>query len=277
MRYRNPLLIVGCIIVLLLGINACTRNADVVIPEGEQTMTGTILPVPLMFTRRGTHLLRVRGADVFFVESTMVNLRDFDHLEVGLTGTIERNTDPGALPVLIATRVTPVTIPADHWELKSLNILLDTPDGWDRKEFDDGVQFTLTGSTTTRLRIVPSTLTQLPGGTPLTVGGFRAVRIAGERGVQTVHVQNGRSILSFVFTLDDADGTSSGRVLTQVLRSVSFGGQKSSVQSSFKAGTGTTQLGKPCGGPAGVLCPGGSYCAISDSASGIGNCRSLQR
>jgi hypothetical protein len=266
--------------ILLVGLQSCTRRAEQPLPEGPQTMSGVLVPVPLSLSRRGTHALTQGGTQTYYVESTKQDLRNFEGVDVIISGLFERNSDPDALPVLVASGVKLVDMPVKSWSYESLGITLETPSHWLPQEFDDGVQFTQTGSTQVLLKIHPSVLTQLPAGTMLQVAGRKATRVSGS-GEQTVYVLNGRTILSFSYQPPvNAPLTAAERDFNRVLRSVKFSASSSSV-SSRAAGTGSVQTGTggtagvPCGGAAGVLCPSGQYCEITDTAEGIGRCRSL--
>lgn len=271
--------------VLLVALQSCTRKAEQPLPAGTQTMTGVLVPVPLSKTRRGTHVLTQQGERVYLVESARADLRDFEGVDVVVTGKLERNTDPDALAVLLASGVTLVDMPARMWEIDSLEISLETPATWSIQEFDDGTQFTETGATHVLLKIYPATITALPAGTMLQVAGRKAVRVNAS-GTQTVYVLNGRTILTFLFQPDaNTPLTAAERDFNRVLRSVKFGTSTSSgsgtsvstSSSSQRTGTGSAPSGAPCGGPAGVLCPSGQYCEVTDPVDGIGRCRALKQ
>lgn len=254
------------------------------LPQGTQTLTGTLIPAELSLSRRGTHVLKVDGEDIAYVESTTVNLRLFELTDVGVTGVFHVNTDPTDLPVLIASNVHAIDIPAESREIPSLGMTLRVPSDWSMQSFDDGVSFALTGSSTPLLRVMRASITRLPDGTPMFVAGYNAVRINGEDGAQTVHVMAGRSVVTFTWTPDDEAQTAA---FAQMLRTAIVRASSSSARTQTgatmsrasspggSAGSATsTAPGQPCGGPAGVLCPAGSYCAVTD-ADGVGTCKAL--
>ncbi len=77
---HRPVQIVVLVMVLALCAylvwSGSTNQANSqVLPQGPQTLTGTLIPAELSLTRRGTHVLKVDGDDVAFVESAAVNLR----------------------------------------------------------------------------------------------------------------------------------------------------------------------------------------------------------
>lgn len=254
------------------------------IPQGTQTLTGTLIPAELSITRRGTHVLKVDEEEVAYVESASVNLRTYELTPVGVTGTFRHNTNPSDLPVFIVTSLRAVEIPAVTVEAPSVGLSLRVPKEWILQSFDDGVAFTLTGSSTPLLRVMRSSLTRLPQGTNLFVGGYDAVRVEGEHGTQIVHLQAGRGIVTFTWTSDDdsQDVAFAQMLRTVVVRSAPSSSQKTvtggflHLSSAPATGSAASHTGpRPCGGPAGVLCPAGTYCAVN-SPDGVGTCAPLR-
>jgi hypothetical protein len=222
----------------------------------------------------------VDGEKSAYVESQTVNLRLFELTEVGITGTFHLNTDPSDLPVLIVTAIRAIDLPSIVVEVPSVGLTLSVPAEWIMKSFDDGVTFALTGSTTPILRIMRSSLARLPVGTALFIGGYSAVRIDGPEGQQTVHVQAGRSIITLTWdSADAAQVASFAQLLRTAIISSSLtssrkpmtGGFLQLPSSTASAGSSVPFHSQPCGGPAGVLCPSGTFCAVN-SADGVGLC-----
>lgn len=281
------------VLLVLLSLSLCayvawslfsSSSRPQVLPPGVQTLTGTLLPVELSLVRRGTHLLTINGEHVVYVESSMVNLRQFELTEVGITGAFHLNTDPSDLPVLIATSVRTIDLPSITVDVPSIGLTLRVPTTWQIETYDDGVAFTLTGSTTPILRIMRSSLTRLPEGTAMFIGGYSAVRIEGSEGLQTVHMQSGRSILTWTwYSDDDAERASFAQMLRTVVVSSALsssrmpmtGGFLQLPSSSAAVGSVSSYRPQPCGGPAGVLCPAGTYCAVN-SPDGVGICVPLR-
>lgn len=254
------------------------------LPEGVQTLTGTLIPAELSLSRRGTHVLKIGGEDVAYVESTTVNLRAYELTEAGVTGVFRHNTDPSDLPVLLASSVRTVEIPARTVEVSSIGLTLRVPLAWSIETFDDGAAFSLTGSSTPFLRVMRSSLTRLPDGTPMFIGGYDAVRVDGPNGAQTVHLQAGRAIVTFTWTsTDESQASGFAQLLrTAVVRSLQpssqqtvTGGFLQMPSSAGAAGSSGPARAQPCGGPAGVLCPSGTYCAVN-SPDGVGTCVPLR-
>jgi len=275
--------------VVLIGLHGCDRNPEV-LPEGVQTMTGVLQPVSISITRRGSHVLLQQGEQMYYVESAKKDLRNFEGVDVVITGEIERNTDPNALPVLVASGVTLVQSQTRTWVYPAHGLTLDTPSNWSGSILLDGMQFTADDeSGQAALKIYPSILTRLPQGTAMRVDGRNAVRMT-ETGATVVYIQNGQIILALSFPQnEEADWNPSSQDILRVVRSVHFSGIARSsastsafprsVRSSGSAASAVTSAvgGAPCGGPAGVLCPSGQYCEITDATDGIGRCRSLKR
>lgn len=287
MYSRTAQIVAAVIVLLVAGIVAWSLfsgpGSPRQIPQGVQTLTGTLIPAELSLTRRGTHVLKVDGEDVAYAESASVNLRTYELTEVGVTGTFHLNTNPSDLPVFIVTSLRAVDIPAVTVEAPSVGLTLRVPKEWVMQTFDDGVAFALTGSTTPLLRVARSSLTRLPQGTNLFVGGYDAVRVDGEHDTQIVHLQAGRGIVTFTWTSGDAgrDAAFAQLLRTAVVRSAPSSSQKTvtggflNLSSSPAAGSAASYAGsRPCGGPAGILCPAGTYCAVN-SPDGVGTCTAL--
>lgn len=255
-------------------LSSCSGKEEVVLPVGPQTLTGALSSVELSLTRRGTHILRLNGRDVYYVESNMINLRTYEGMDVSIEGALEKNSDPASLPVLVAKKVTLVEEPSHAWTVPALHLTFSAPLQWHGDVFDDGISFTQTGSTLSLLKILRSSLAELPTGTPLVVGGQRAVRIDTSSG-QVIYVQNGKDILAITLdkSLQGTSGKEPVKSVLHILKSFAFTNTSSSGSGAI-IGTGTGAVaGSPCGGAAGILCPSGSYCAITDQAAGIGVCR----
>lgn len=260
---------------LLQGCSPSAQN----IPSGVQTLSGALQPVDLSLVRRGSHVLMQDGKQIYYVESSAVNLRQFEGMDVVVKGSVEANSDASYLPVLVATEVKENVVPARDEEVSLLDIKLKVPLDWVTQEFDDGVSYSRTVAGPSVLKLYKSTMAYLPSGTPLVIGGERAVRIqkAGSGSV-LLHVQHAKDFFTITYTpesgMSDVD-------LLRVLKSISFTNKSSSSSAGSGAvvvpsGSGS-QMGMPCGGEAGILCPAGSYCGITDTATGIGHCVLLKR
>lgn len=269
------------IIALSLALHGCGTDVQHTIPEGPQTLTGVLVPAPLSIVRRGSHIFRQNGEDVYYAESSMVDLRDYVNMDAVVEGVVERNTDTKDLPVLVISGATLVEMPMRAWEVSALGLSISVPESWEGHQFDDGAQFAETGSTITLLSIHSSALTQLPAGNMLQLPGVRAVRTSGT-GAELVYIQRGRDIVVMEFKQQNDQVMTEGRVRQYIIKSIRFTSTPSSVggsaaRSSSGTQDGSTPAGAPCGGPAGVLCPTGQYCEVTDASTNIGRCRALQR
>lgn len=282
-RFRIVALIavlIACAILVWSGLSRPQQKRE--FPQGVQTLTGTLIPAEISLSRRGTHVLKVLGDDRAFVESSSVNLRTYELTTVVLTGTFHANMDPNDLPVFIATSARLIDLPTRTVDLPSVGLRVNVPPDWAVQHFDDGAAFSVTGSTVVLLRIMRSSLPRLPGGTVMFIGSYDAVRVNAPAGDQIVHVQVGRAVITFTWTPHDDESLTPAFV--QVLRTMTALASSSSAAqsgsalpppSSPSAGTGSTPRAQPCGGPAGVLCPAGSFCSVTE-ADGVGTCVPLQ-
>lgn len=265
--------LVASFIVLFLFVS-CQSHPIVVIPEGSHTLTGVLLPVQISLSRRGTHALMQEGKEVALVESSTVNLRQMEKVDVIVVGHFERNTDPEALPVLVASGVTLASVRMHTFDLSSFGLSLDVPPEWNSQYVQGGVRFSASGSSIF-LAISTGSLIPLPSTNRITVGG-RPASLVSSSGASTLSIHNGSSMIIFEFAESIPGGDA---LMMRIIRSVHFT-TPSSVPSSMSTGTGANippSDGAPCGGAAGLLCPSGSYCAVTDTVTNIGRCRSLKR
>ncbi|HVW67127.1 MAG TPA: hypothetical protein VHA78_05385 [Candidatus Peribacteraceae bacterium] len=272
--------IIGVFLVAVsLTLASCGKPGQQPLPQGTLSFTGSLVQAELSLTRRGTHILRQNGHDALYVESSKVNLNQYEGMDVTITGHLEPNSDPSAQPVIVADSVSLIQVPSHDWNLPALKMSFSAPLAWQGSLYTDGVSFTETGSMTPILKIYRSSLNVLPPGTPLVVGGQGAVKTTTASG-DVIYVQNGSDIIAIEAApqLSVSTGNNSEQQnLERLLKSVTFTGSSSSSFGSgtvIPAGTGST-AGMPCGGPAGILCPAGSFCEITDRTSGIGVCQSL--
>jgi len=250
---------------------SCDRQ-ETVIPQGAQTLTGVLLPVPLSLSRRGSHALLQNGHQTALVESATVNLRDLEGVDIVIVGHFEQNTDRDALPVLVASGVTLLTMPMRTWQLPVQKISFDVPLTWNPSFYPEGARFTQTGGTVF-LAASASTSTSLPVGNRISAGGRPAVLVHGT-GAQTLYVQNGVSF----FMLEFAEHVAvNDALILRIIRSIHFNTSSASSSATVTASGSTTSAGIPCGGSAGILCPAGQYCEITDSEKNIGRCRAVKR
>ncbi len=269
--FTYRVLTLSVLLIAGLGLASCKKKPTP-LPVGTQTVTGVLLPVPFALDRRGTHQLSVQGSPVYLVESARVNLRTLEGMAVVVTGRVERNIDPKALPVLVASGVTMINPLFRTWDIPQFKLSIDVPPQWNPAFFPDGVRFSETGGSV-KLSLHPSLAATLPPGDFMQIGGRTAIRTTAT-GSETIFVQNGSSIFAIQHYLAEP---STSTVFPLVLRSIRFSRSSAmSAASSVQTGTGTVS-GSPCGGVAGILCPAGQFCEITDLASNSGRCKTLKR
>ncbi|MBU2213999.1 hypothetical protein KKC44_01180 [Patescibacteria group bacterium] len=260
-------LLVACISSLLAG---CGEPELPPLPKGEQIVSGILFPAQLNLVRRGSHVLKQDGIDIYLVESTMVNLRSFEQKTVILKGVLERNTDTSDLPVLVVTEVKSDDSENQTWSYPTLGLTFKAPLEWKAQTTEDGVQFTVEGSPKPVLTIYSEGEDlQLSTGFPVLISGERAVRrIDEETGAESVTIEREGTFLTLLFSANDHP---SSQELKQewlsLLRSIEL-----SFKGTVKPPTGTG-ASVHCGGSAGILCPDGFYCNVTNLEENIGVCR----
>lgn len=260
--------IVACVLVGLFWLwpaGSPTLN----LPKGEQTVTGVLNRAPLSLTRRGTHVLSKDGERFTMVESASVSLDRYEGQTVTLKGTFEPNTDDTSLPVLVVTAIDVRQESYREEAVPSLGLTFSIPADWKRDGTDPALSFSASGTTLLRLSVQPGTV--IPAESNLSISSRLAQRtVDAKTGSGTITVQlDGARILTLAFSPLAPDPVTALERLSQITRSLKFVTQQTS------SGTTTTGSGTalPCGGEAGILCPKGSYCQITDG--NVGRCRSL--
>lgn len=275
---RRPFFNGGIFVSLLIAAalaSSCWRQDPPLppLPEGEQTVEGVLQPAEISLMRRGSHTLVQNGEDRAFVESTVVNLRAYDGKRVTLRGIFERNVEPSDLPVLIVREI--VSAESDReWIFPQWGLSFTLPSTWTKTETPRTVQFRVEGWDDALLTLANAgdDIAELPAGQPLVVARKRAVSVQKVTGEETVFIE----LESGIFTMSFNPGE---HPLKEELRAVWENLKKTATivtknVSSVPRATGSGS-GIPCGGPAGVLCPGGEYCAITDRQENVGRCRPM--
>jgi hypothetical protein len=302
MKRTAPVVFLLC----ALALSGCFRKPVAQFPAGEQIVTGTVKPAELSLTRRGTHLLVQNGETTAYLESSVVNLRQYENKEVQMRGTYEANTDPTDMPVLVVQEVVGgLASTTRAWTIPALGISLTTPKEWKGKIMGDTAAFTGSGSETPILtvfregedKLLASASSSSAAGVRIstfTMGIRHVVRSynqeTGNERVQIdlrpVETDATRDILTLLFTpTDEVQLDPEGwKALTDgIVRSVVFAGDASSSSLSSSASSQTVApatgsgagAGSPCGGDAGILCPLGYYCNITDLKANTGVCQKL--
>ncbi len=263
-------------VALLMTVVLSSCGPDPVLPQGPQTLKGTLKTAELARVRRGTHVLEQSGVRVYYVESTTVNLRPYENTEVTLTGVLEPNTDDKSLPVLVVSDLLSEKQQMRSWKVPTLSLTLSAPETWLGRTSSGGIAFLLGDETVLTVR--KSALQTMPNGAPYLFGNFSGRRILeNETGKQTVYVQVEGKIIVFLFTppKDPVTAPYSTQHFDAVLKSVQFQGKQASSSVRSHAGSQASIPSSPCGGAAGFLCPQGSYCAIDDVENNIGHCKAF--
>lgn len=294
---RKGTLLVGVIVLL----TACSPE-EVPLPQGTQTVRGYVQSVPFSLKKRGTHVLRTEsgGQILYYVESREVNLRALEGRMTTLTGTFEKNIDPVLPLVLIVSDVEATKEEKTKiWSVPALGLLIDTPLSWKASIRGKVAEFTASGSSTPILTIAIRHRATTAGSTHSAIPGEEAVLVGQRLGygvfddaakTWTVRVESiqptasGTDDLLLSFSLQDgaAQPSTAARLeqFRKILRSVRFGtAQTSKPTSSAQAQSSAGSVGSvtggeftPCGGPAGVLCPKGFYCKVTEPTTESGVC-----
>lgn len=262
--------------ILYLGFTvflfACARQPTNIPPlsQGVQEVSGYLSPAELSLIRRGTHLLLHEGVEIYFVESKVIALQEFEGKEVTLRGTLEYNTDQTSLPVLV---VEELSIKEPLWKkvsIQSMGLTMEIPPEWNiEKTEGDEVRLIPLSSTKAIVRISNEDQ-PIPSGTPIRIGDRSGVRVLNEQtGEQEISVHDRDSVVFITFIPQDSDRLLEERTaFLRVLQSIEW--QVSSNESNPSSSS--KEYGAPCGGVAGVLCPNGFYCEIMAFKEGIGRC-----
>jgi len=250
----------------------CREQPPPPLPKGEQIVSGELFQTEISLVRRGSHVLKQDGLEVYYVESTRVNLRPFELKSVTLKGVLERNTDPLDLPVLVVEEVESSDSDSQTWSYPTLGLTFKAPPDWKAQTTEDGVQFSVEGSTKPVLTIYSEGEDlQLSTGFPVLISGERAVRrIDEETGSESITIERDGTFLTLLFSASDHQRVQElKQEWLSLLRSIEL---SSSPTVTPPSGTGAFV---PCGGPAGVLCPEGYYCNVTNLEENIGMCKKL--
>lgn len=277
MRVRSSTFLL-CLTLLGVLLTSCRSDVQPPLPQGEQTITGVLKSASLSATRRGTHVITQDGVDVYYAESALVHLSSYTGKRVTLRGTLEHNVDVSFLPVLTVKSVVDVEETTKEVSIGELSVRFSAPVHWKTAVSAGRHEFRADTDLDTDEAILAVWEEQgasVPeGGVPIVVDASRAVRLIDElSGAQIVAVKRENSVVFFKFS-------PAKRINADILRE-DFVALLSTVElrsgsasSSVRSGSGTVP-GGPCGGPAGILCPSGSYCDLTDLQENIGRCKSL--
>ncbi len=269
MRRSLPFLIVTSL--LLAACGEPTRT----IPTGVQTIVGTLQRAELKADRRGTHVLLQNNVPVLYVESRTGSLLESEGYDVTIMGLVEQNRDPSDMPVIVVQKIQKILQTLRTWSIPRLAMNISTPETWtmvDRDERATGGKFYTDfraanpdGTSGVVLSLWTQTGTTLPAGSLTTIAGKTAIRSQNGTGLLFA-VVHGPSLLMFGFASPPPH-------LEQILSSIAFTDAPKTSSSSKPVTSASSVPGQPCGGVAGIICPAGQYCAITDRASNSGICK----
>lgn len=257
----------------VLLLSACGGENLPSLPEGEQTVTGILKPAELSAVRRGSHLIEQDGTDIYYAESSLVNLREYQDKRVTLRGEFEHNTDPDDLPVLVVDSIVDVEETVKEHTLSTIGVTLSAPVHWQLNEREGKYQFRLEGDEEDPILVVWQDSTEeLPdGGIPIVIDATRATKLVDDlSNTQIVAVKRDGAVLSLRFS--PGKRLSADRLLKDfdaLLKSIEL----LDLHDDPAPTIGTGALSTPCGGTAGILCPTGYFCDIQDFEENIGRCR----
>lgn len=245
---------------------------------GPVTATGTLIRADVSLVRRGTHLLIIDEQPTYFVESRTQNMTELEGYVVFVDGELRPNTPASELPVLLATTVKRSHGDEDmkRFEIPALNIRLGVPETWEASLQKSIATFRLSGEASPLLTIRLFSGSSLPpGGTPLYVKNRASTKFDREGEGAEVYILEKSTVIHLYFdpaSQDQIGSADAAKVLAaqfdRILGSLSFITDKALQPVSTGSGS-----GMPCGGSAGIVCPQGSYCNITDPVERIGQCR----
>lgn len=277
MNHRFPFIPIIAACAGIVIFSACKQSPVTTYVYGPTTATGTVMRADVSLVRRGTHALTMNDSKVYFLESKTVDLRSFEGQTVSVSGTLEPNATDNDLPVLVVTLAQRVIGKEDlHvWEIPVLGIRLSAPLSWGGDIRNAQATFGLSGEGRPLLIIERSSGAVLPEGIPLYIQNRRGVEVRDGTIAKQVYILEDGMILRLRF-----DPSSSDRVRTleegEILLA-QFEALLSSIRFIKDGGTQPILTGSgsgaPCGGPAGILCPAGSYCNILDPVNQVGKCK----
>jgi len=271
--------IVAAIVILVIAFSPTSNETNDDIEYGPKALTGVLLKADVSLTRRGTHILAMSETDVVYVESKTVNLTPLEGQTVFITGNLEPNIRPSDRPVLIVETATPAfTIAAvKKWDIPALKASLEAPAHWKGTVSGETATFTIGESAESLLVIRGNSGSGLPPGKTFFLGSRQGSRL--QTGTaQDVYIKDKGMILHLHFDAAFQEGISRledtallADQFEKLIKSITFFGDPVT-SSASRTGSGSVG-GIVCGGIAGVLCPSGYFCEITNTTVGEGVCR----
>lgn len=274
-----PLAFVSALFICAIAVSACAPRPSINLPLGPVSITGSLIPAEMSLVRRGTHLLVVNGEKAYYVESKTVNLMNFEGQTIHITGTAQLNTNRQDLPVLMASTVTAAMDDnrLHEWEIPALDLKISVPAHWRASIQKHVVTFMLPSEQAPLLVISLLSGSILPAGSPYYLSGHRAVRATPDGTQEDVYILDKGFSLRLHFDvssqqtierLEDAKLVQSQ--FQSALTTLTFLSDRRTEDPLIGSGAAV-----PCGGPAGILCPQGSFCNVTDAEARIGECKKL--
>jgi len=256
-------------------LSSCGGGVLPPLPKGEQTVSGILKAAELSAVRRGSYIIEQDGVNVYYAESSLIDLREYQTKRVTLRGNFEHNTNPEDLPVFVAESVVDVEETSAEHVLSIIDVTLTTPVQWKLVKREGKYQFHLEEDEEELLVVWQEPGELLPdGGIPIVVDATRATRLIDDlSGTHIVSVKRKGKILHLQFspgTRANADRLYEDFI--EVLNSIDL---TSATVDDPDVSFGTGALGIPCGGSAGILCPEGSFCEVQSFDDNVGKCRKL--
>ena len=271
------------ILALTLTLIGCATKQPLPVPGdilGMYSATGTIVATGSSLYRRGTHMLQMEGRDRFFLESKTLDLNQYKDAYVVVQGELVPNSHPRFLPVLQVESVLQVEKPAhgdyQSYKASDLRLSLEAPRGWVSAVVRGQLTFRLSTENDPFIRIRQDESEFLPEGLPVRIGSRNGVRLVDQEANQhRIFVQQSRQVVTtFIFVPQGEDSALLRDAFYTMLRSVRFE-EKEEEKTDEGEEEEFEGSGQPCGGSAGVLCPGGEYCNVKEFDTGIGVCTRL--
>jgi len=263
-----------CALLSVFVLSACGNGVQPPLPSGEQVIIGVLKPAELSAVRRGSYFINQDGVNVYYAESSLVNLRMYENKQVTLRGVLAHNTDPNDLPVLVVESIVDVEETVESHTLSDLHVTVETPRSWKLLKREGQFQFRIDTEEDPIVVIYEEKGGVLPeGGVPIVVDATRATRLIDElSGAHIVSIKQSESILVLRFTPGERINADRLREeFLTLLKSVHL----EPIKDENIPSIGTGSLSTPCGGTAGILCPDGYFCEIQDVEQNIGKCRKI--
>jgi hypothetical protein len=278
---HSVVLLSGIMGILLVG---CQKEELPSLPQGVQEISGVLARAELSLVRRGTHILIQGGIPRYYVESPTVSVQEYEGRVVQIRGTLTRNNPPTELPVLIVGEILERREEMFRtWSIPALGLSLEVPRMWNGSIEGVEATFTASGASRLTLTLTLEAIENLPvDSLPIVVDTKRAIRSVNvQTGEQKVIVDllKGQALtIRFTPSAQPPVAAEEDRELfLAILHSITFthSSKKFSESSVSSKPSASPMGGKPCGGPAGILCPQRQYCAITDVTTNIGKCKQL--